>query len=347
MTLPPANNGQPSDSIEDVALRHFSRLRSGAPAAQADLDRWLGENPAHRAAYADLRQLWGELDAYRTEPAILEMREEALGALRDRRRLRVALAGLAATVALMMGAGAIWYHGSFGTGASPVIAERQFATGVGKTQTIVLADGSTAVMDSDSAIAVRMGQSGARKVRVTRGRALFEVAKLAGRPFTVEAGPVAVTALGTRFDVYRKADGVDVDLVEGRLRVEEAGQSSDAPVSGAARLEMAAGDRLEVRHDKWLLTRGAIGRSVDWSAGQLVFDQATVAEIVGELARYTDRRLIVADSAAGNRRMSAVIRTDDPMAFLDALRAMRLVKVRQVPAGFVIESVDRRASDPE
>lgn len=347
MTRSTANTDKLSDSMEDAALRHFARLRSGDPAAQADLERWLEADPAHRAAYDDLRQLWGEIGIYRSEPAILEMREEALGALRHRRRLRVALTGLAATVALAVGVGTIWYQGRPGAGVSKPVPERQFATSVGKMQTVVLADGSTAVMDSDSAISVRVGQSGERKVRVTRGRALFEVAKLPGRTFTVEAGPVAVIALGTKFDVYHKVDGVDVDLVEGRLRVEEAGRSADVSGPDTARLEMTAGDRLEVRRDKWLLARGAIGRSVDWTGGQLVFEQATIAEIVGELARYTDRRLVIADSAAGSRRMSAVIRIDDPLAFLSALRAMRVVQVRQVPMGYIIESADRRDLDPE
>ena len=179
---------------------------------------------------------------------------------------------------------------------------------------------------------------GSRTLRQTGlGPAVRDAAR-AGRPFVVAAGPVAVTALGTKFDVYHRSEGVDVNLIEGRLRVEEAAQSEEPAKADFARLEMAAGDKLQVRRDKWLLARGAIGRSTDWANGQLVFEQTPVSEIVEELSRYTDRKLVIADSNVGNQRVSAVIRTDNPLMFLDALKTMHVAQIRQLPNGYLIAS---------
>ena len=335
-----ATSDRGPESIEATALHHFARMRSGDRNAQAELDRWLEADPLHTAAYEELRQLWSGLEPYRSEPSILEMREEALRALRRRRQIVGALVGLAASVVLTVGIGTIWI--SRQRDASQAVrvlaSERQWSTRVGQTLTVALSDGSTAVMDTASTITVRIGQSGERRVTVTRGRALFEVAKLPGRPFVVAAGPVAVTALGTKFDVYHRSEGVDVNLIEGRLRVEEAAQSEEPAKADFARLEMAAGDKLQVRRDKWLLARGAIGRSTDWANGQLVFEQTSVSEIVEELSRYTDRKLVIADSNVGNRRVSAVIRTDNPLMFLDALKTMHVAQIRQLPNGYLIAS---------
>lgn len=342
MIRPAASPETAPETLKDAALRHFARVRSGERNARAELDRWLEADPRHSEAYAELGELWGGLELYKSEPWILEMREEASAALRRRRLISRTLVGLAASILLIIGIGTIWTGREPSGGQAPLaLAERQWSTRVGQTMTVALSDGSTAIMDTASAISVRIGQSGERRVQVTRGRTLFEVAKIPGRPFVVEAGPVAVTALGTRFDVYHRPEGVDVNLIEGRLRVEEAAQAQEPARADPARLEMAAGDRLEVRRDKWLLARGAIGRSAEWASGQLVFQQAPIAEIVEELSRYTDRKLVIADSDVGNRRVSAVIRADNPLMFLDAIKTMHAAQVRDLPDGYLIEAVRR------
>lgn len=51
-------------------------------------------------------------------------------------------------------------------------------------------------------------------------QALFEVAHDPTRPFVVDAGVAQVWALGTRFDVRRPDEGVDVVLLEGAVEAE-------------------------------------------------------------------------------------------------------------------------------
>lgn len=342
MNRPVAQDEAP-DPIEAAALRYFAKERSGDPSVQADLEYWLEADPRHRGAYENLRGLWSGLDPYRSEPALLAIREEALDALHRRRKVRGALLGLAASIALVISAATTWVvvRPDLDPAASEAVTERRLATRVGKMQTVVLADGSTAILDTASAISVRIGATGVRKVEVMRGRALFEVAKHPGRPFLVHVGRVAVTAVGTKFDVHRTPNGVVVNLVEGRLRVGESSESGQTAVPEAAGVEMAAGDQLQVRDDSWLLARGAVGRSTEWIGGQLVFEQAPVSEIVAELNRYTDRKLVLGDDEVGNQRVSAVIKADSPLTFLSALETMGVAKVREIPSGYVVESANR------
>jgi len=59
----------------------------------------------------------------------------------------------------------------------------------------------------------------ARNVHLIRGEALFVVERDSARPFTVTAGDTTVRALGTQFNVRRRAEGADVAVVEGAVQV--------------------------------------------------------------------------------------------------------------------------------
>ena len=56
-------------------------------------------------------------------------------------------------------------------------------------------------------------------VELVEGQALFRVAKDHARPFVVQTAGIRVRAVGTQFDVYRKASGTQVTVVEGRVAV--------------------------------------------------------------------------------------------------------------------------------
>ncbi len=88
-------------------------------------------------------------------------------------------------------------------------------------QTIRLEDGSQVVLTPGSSISHHKGFSGsARDIRLT-GQASFEVAKDSTRPFTVVAGGIATTALGTKFLVSTYSEQrVSIRLFEGKVVVQ-------------------------------------------------------------------------------------------------------------------------------
>lgn len=61
--------------------------------------------------------------------------------------------------------------------------------------------------------------AGARLLELDRGEALFRVARDAARPFQVRIDDRVIEALGTQFNVYRRADDVLLTVVEGRVSV--------------------------------------------------------------------------------------------------------------------------------
>jgi transmembrane sensor len=97
----------------------------------------------------------------------------------------------------------------------PVI-QREVNTS-GKEKNITLADGSMIVLFNNSEVTYE--KPFARRYIKLIGKALFRVAKDATKPFTVESGAIATTALGTEFTVtaYASKPQLSVRLYNGKV----------------------------------------------------------------------------------------------------------------------------------
>jgi len=82
----------------------------------------------------------------------------------------------------------------------------------------VLNDGSVVNLEPETALRVDLGKV-QRYVVLTRGRALFHVAKDPSRPFIVHAGDTNVRAVGTIFGVEQKNQNIIVTVSEGKVGV--------------------------------------------------------------------------------------------------------------------------------
>lgn len=218
----------------------------------------------------------------------------------------IAAAGIAAAVVLGLGV--------FYVAQRPTVYE----TPVGERRPLVLADGSRVTLNTDSRIEVR-----GRKVELTRGEALFEVAhKADARPFDVLTDQARVRVTGTRFNVRLDEGRTGVDLIEGHVEVRA--QKSE---TGMVRLE--AGQAVEVD------ATGRVGRVhaaneagvADWLQGRLTFDNTPLSKAVVEMNRYSQRKLVLADAGLRALSIDGEFQTGDVLAFSQALQALYHVKV--------------------
>lgn len=307
------------------AADYFARLRRGntTAAERAEVTDWLAQDPAHRAALDDVAKLWADLDVIRADPAILSMREEATRQI-NRGYLRKVVAGsiaacalLAVVVVVVGGVAAKW-------GWRTPVVEVAYSTSLGQISKVKLPDGSEATLDTNSAVRYR-ADAGRRRVELVRGRALFEVTKDPSHPFVVTADNKAITALGTEFDVYLKDRALEVTLFEGKVKVQRVG-AGGLPAKADQGVELSPGYKLIAADAGWQVADARGGPA--WANGRSVFDEATVAEIVAELNRYSARKIVIVDDVVRAKRMSAVLRSDDERAFLSAVRVMGLAEPR-------------------
>jgi transmembrane sensor len=295
----------------------------GGDADRAALDAWLNASAENRAAWAEVRQLWGDLHVLEDEPELEVMRQQALAAAPAPRGVDRRLMATAAGVAVAGLFGAAWWWR--GDDASPG-AVRTLETGVGQQASFQLADGSTVTLSTDSMVQVS-DWSHKRALSLLRGQAFFQVAKDARRPFVVTAGDKQVTAVGTAFDVRLEPGRLSVTLVEGRVRV--GGLSS-----GDRSIEMRAGSQFVANGADWRVSEVDTAKASSWLKGQLVFDGEPLADVVAEMNRFSNRKLRI-DPTLSRTRVSGVFRTGQVDAFASALQAYGLVRISRSDDSYV------------
>ncbi len=311
------------DPIDD-AVTWFARAQSGRMTAheQTAMEARLLAEPESREAFETLTALWAEIEPARRNPEIMAVRERARRSIRRRVFMRYAGPAMAAGLVAAVVTGLFYF--APGQAIS-------YETRVGQASTFMLTDGSKVVLDTNSAVRTWPRLRGERRIELQRGRAHFEVAKDASRPFVVHTSSGSVTAVGTKFDVSMQQDGMKVVLLEGHVRVQPATANSQAML-------MHAGQQIVGVNGAWRVASSDSAVESSWLRGKLVVEEQTLAYVVQELNRYTVRKIRIADPALGNRRISAVLDTADSASLLKAIQELNLARIHQDSDGITLEN---------
>lgn len=174
----------------------------------------------------------------------------------------------------------------FSTSAAPL----SYASSEHARRDVTLGDGSVVHLDVDSEINVRFS-NGQREITLVNGRALFEVAHDASRPFVVSAGQSHTTALGTHFQVQREAENVLVTLTEGSVAV------TGNVAQSSWREKLSPGEQISLSDDGHVREKRAVDTQAvtSWSRGRLAFRGTPLAEALQEVNRYGRRKVRLGD----------------------------------------------------
>ncbi|MEC3909547.1 FecR domain-containing protein [Sphingobium sp. CR2-8] len=297
---------------DDCAASWAIKLDAGSLSTdeEAVLSAWLAEDPLHHGALLRAQATLAYLDRGRAlavssesaePPAMIEGLPHP-----DRRRFLQFSAGAAALTA---GVGSMF--------VLPRLRRNELRTDLGEIRRVPLADGSVAVLNTASRLAITL-EPRRRTIQLEKGEAWFQVAHDKSRPFVVESGTVRVRAVGTAFAVRQHADGADVLVTEGVVETWIDGHEE-------ARRRLAAGSRSFVDAAVIGATSPIDSKSQDveqalaWRGGEIVVDGQTVDYAVAELNRYNRQQIVVGDPSIGRERLVGYFRTNDPMKFADAV----------------------------
>lgn len=303
-TLPAAND----DALAEQARDWIAWLAAGdiSDVRMDEFEHWL-EQPGHRRAFEHERALW----------RCVGPRPEAVRTERRRpKRLRWAMA-TAAALAMLVAWPEAWLR---------LQADHRSTHAV---QDVRLPDGSRAVLDADSAIAVRF-DADARQIELLRGRAWFEVSPDAQRRFSVRAGNGVVEDISTAFSVARDSDQVETQVGQGRVRVA-------SPVDGGWTYLQVGQRAIYGEHSGVTRLQDVAADSVGaWRQGELLLEQASVADAVQWVGRYRAGPTFVRGDLSRLPAVSAALRIDRPEQALDALVATAGLQVTRLPLGVAI-----------
>ena len=266
----------------------------------------------------------------RVDPGLSDRDVERLvaGARRQRERRRattfraVLAVGAAAGVVI---AGALIVHRAWFPRRQEVAAVPASGTPPVAERTLRLSDGSTAVpLDAETKLVLVEERPDHVGLSLERGRGAFEVTPRPKRTFTVRAGDVTVTVVGTAFTVDRVADRVGVAVQRGTVRVDwgtgstlvRAGQSGWYPPL------FTSGDRSPDAPKKAHGPRAQRGKTASLAA-----PGADKGAAAADLLLAADRARLAGHANEGAELLRQLLRehADDPRAPLAAFTLGRLL----------------------
>jgi transmembrane sensor len=319
-----------NDALLEEAAKWLARLHEQSAATTPEFEEWRRASPKHEEAWAHVAAPWRLLVEQAAAPELIALRGAALERARRTARTRwrgqrrsflgTRALAVAAAVLLAIGAGAFYIR------ELPTI----YRTDIGERRLVRLDDGSTIWLDSHSEVAVRQSKY-LREVTLVRGQGRFDVAHDVERPFSVQAGDRKVVATGTSFDVDLVGSDVVVTLIEGHVVVlDRHGNNREGNAQGSALPEegvkLEPGERLVASARLSAVTRMApavqhvnLARATAWQAGQLEFDNETLAAAVERINRYSRSKISIADPSAAAMRFSGVFKEGETRAFLDTV----------------------------
>lgn len=313
--------GSAAREIEACAARWVVRERDGLdPAEERKLAAWLAAEATHAEVYGRLAAMAGALQRARSAGVGGAILAEVTTRERKRRNRRRALAAVG-------GAAACAWLAFLWPGETPSPAGRAQVVAARSLEPIRrLPDGSIVELKTGADLVVDY-EATLRRVTLRRGEALFRVEKDATRPFVVQAGNVAVRAVGTAFSVRLEGNALDVLVTEGTVSVADAAAGRTllpAKLADGVEPVLAAGQRAKIGDATGPAPRPAqveavaapeVAAQLAWRISRLEFAGVSLADAVAQINRVNSVQISLADEAMGRLRISGTFAPDDPATF--------------------------------
>ncbi|MEM9879359.1 MAG: FecR domain-containing protein [Pseudomonadota bacterium] len=304
---------------------HYWRARMADPdvsgTERQEFHTWLGADVEHALAYDMADRLWESVGTLNTAVNQREIPNGRSGRVRS----HLWALPIAASFAVFVLGISLFLHSTNQSGPSVQPIVEHYATEVGETREIALADGSLVTLGAKTSMDVTFSTD-QRQITLSSGDALFTVAKDAGRPFIVTHQDLRVRVTGTVFDMRVSGLVADIAVAEGSVAVSYPiiVPSADGYRTTAllSRAQLSAGDRIAASRETGL---GRVNRFDTeslgaWRDAQLAYADAPITEILADADRYTDHDIIIENPEALRRiRLSATFSAENIDRLIETL----------------------------
>ena len=191
----------------------------------------------------------------------------------------------------------------------------------GEYKQIELREHSRIDLNSGACVTVELSAR-ERLIKLDSGEAVFQVAADPRRPFVVETGPLAITVLGTQFDVLRREFSTRVAVAEGSVQTssrDAADRSNGKPLIMLQQMDVP--DDITKPRTRRDITSTDFERITAWVHGYLDFEaQTPLKDVLDEFSRYQHFQVRYEDPSIADLRFGGRFHTHDLHKFLDTLK---------------------------
>lgn len=295
-----------------LEARDWLVLLTSGRATVADaraLREWCAQSAEHANAFEQAKRLWQQL-----QPAAAQLAApRALGR-------RAFLGGAIAASAAFFLIRASVPGGFSGLGAD-------YITEVGEQRRVDLADGVSLELNTQTRINRRAGADGDQAFELVSGE--VEVLTRTQTNLKVQAGAGWLTASQARFNLRNTDQNVCVTCLDGALQVDVLGRS----------IRLGSGQQLTY-NTREISAPAAVDTAavVAWRQQVLVFNDATLAQVIDEINRYRPGMLLLLNSELGKRKVQARFSLDQLAGVALMIRDAYGAKCTELPGGVVVLS---------
>jgi len=306
--------------IDEQAIAWFIRLRADNVSSEekAAFLLWLNQADLHRETFNEIGKLWDDTDLLQALGESAQQQRIAPGRKTAALYLKLPLA-MAACLALTLLLG----------NQLALLMQGDYSTGVGERKTVYFDDGSSAMLNTDSSIAVNM-EGPQRRVELLKGEVYFEVKADPNRPFIVQAEHSTTRVLGTRFFVHEQDRSDEVKVASGRVEVSD---------RGALKQPQILHDREAVSIDAKGLGEVRIldsALATSWVNGFLVFENASLESVINQVRRYRTGAVVYKDDTLRTLKINGRINLRESDDMLKVLGKNLSVKMTYLTDWLVI-----------
>lgn len=185
---------------------------------------------------------------------------------------------------------------------------------------IVLADGTTVWLNSDSDIRFPVTFSGDKRQVELQGEAYFEVAKNVEKPFIVKINDYNIRVTGTQFNVRNySGENVATTLVEGSVQLER----------GKEVQKMYPGQQALLVNGQLVVKKVDVVDVIGWREGTFSFKEVRLEDIINELARWYDFDVYYQDTDVKNYHFTAWFRRNASIEeVIEVLEKTKKIKMK-------------------
>lgn len=151
------------------------------------------------------------------------------------------------------------------------------STGIGEKLTLTMPDGTRIIVNSESTIQFSSAYGHEERLITLKGEAYFDVAPDSSKTFLVHTEEGITQALGTAFNVSTKNKGLQVALVEGKVKI-AIGQNTTLLTPGQMAVYKHDKNSPEIKVKKF-----NIEKVTAWKEGKLNINNMALGEILKEL----------------------------------------------------------------
>lgn len=215
---------------------------------------------------------------------------------------------LAASIALIIGLSVSVYLFSIRPEAQHTFIA---SSGIQNMTSVALADGSTALLGPGSKLTYPEAFTGKTREITLSGQAFFDVKENRGKPFVVHSGLLAVTVLGTAFELfsYEVESRIEVILLHGKVKVGIAGDS----IGKEQQATVQPNEKLTYDKQTQEFTKEQVdaNKYTAWrNRGILTFEDEKLSMIIPRLEQWYGQKIICQTDIAEEYRFTFKVRDE-------------------------------------